>query len=387
MIISSDLHIHSCYSGATSKNMIISTIASQAKLKGLDLVGTGDAFHPKWLQMIKDSTEKSAEGIYSTPQCKFVLTAELEDRNRVHHLIILPSFESAWEIRDKLPSNNIDQDGRPKVRMTGAEIMDVVGEFDALIGPSHAFTPWTSLYKEFDSLYDCYEKKPDFLELGLSADTDMADKIEELQDIPFLSNSDAHSPWPHRLGREFNEIEFEDLTYDAIKNAIKKKKITANYGFDPRLGKYHKTACTRCYKKYDIEEAKKLKMRCSCGGTIKKGVDYRISEIATWDKSHHPKHRPPYIHILPLAEIISLTYNKGLYTAFVQKIWKELVQKFGSEISVLIHAPLEDIEKIDDKLAQVIKAFRKNSLHIVAGGGGKYGKIMFEQSTLDCYFE
>jgi uncharacterized protein (TIGR00375 family) len=400
MIINSDLHIHSLYSMATSKNMVISTIASQSKLKGLDLIGTGDAFHPGWLQIIEKSTESSETGIYSikncdddsqtrllktvenpeteTSHCKFILTAEVEDQNRVHQLIVLPSIESAYEIREKLPSKNIDKEGRPRVNMNGAELMDLIRDHDGLIGPAHAFTPWTSIYKEFDSIYDCYNDTPDFLELGLSADTDMADRIEELQDIPFISNSDAHSPWPHRLGREFNEIEIKEMTYDAFKDAIRGKKVVGNYGFDPRLGKYHETGCVRCYQTFTIEEAKELKMRCPCGGLIKKGVKDRISDIAKWDEPHHPEFRPQYTHILPLAEIISLVYGKGITTVFVQKIWKELVQTFGSEIEVLIYAPLDEIARVESKLAEVIKSFRDNTLKILPGAGGNYGKILLD---------
>ena len=151
---------------------------------------------------------------------------------------------------------------------------------------------------------------PDFLELGLSADSDMADTIEELQEISFSTNSDAHSPWPHRLGREFNEIDVQKINFKNIKDAVLNQKITANYGFDPRLGKYHATACSKCYTKYSIEDAIKMKMKCRCGGRIKKGVDYRIHELSKWKKPHHPPHRPPYIHILPLAEIIRFD---GLY--------------------------------------------------------------------------
>lgn len=398
MLIRTDLHIHSLYSAATSKNMVISTIASQAKLKGLDLVGTGDAFHPGWLKIIKDNTEPSDNGIYSVKECddsnthlltvenpgtepshcKFILTAEVEDRNRVHQLIVLSSIESAYEIRENLPSKNIDEEGRPRVEMNGAELMELVKNHDGLMGPAHAFTPWTSLYKEFDSIYDCYQEKPDFLELGLSADTYMADRIKELQDIPFLSNSDAHSPWPHRLGREFNEIKIKKMTYDAFKDAIKAKKVVGNYGFDPRLGKYHETGCVRCYKIFSIEEAKRLKMRCPCGGLIKKGVKDRIGDIAKWDEAHHPEFRPQYTHIIPLAEIISLVYGKGITTVFVQKIWKELVQKFGSEIGALIYAPLEEVSKTDSKLAEVIKSFRENTLNIQPGAGGYYGKILLD---------
>ncbi len=107
-------------------------------------------------------------------------------------------------------------------------------------------------------------------------------------------------------------------------------------------------------------------------------MDYRIYELSTWDEPHHPEHRPPYIHILPLAEILSLIYGKGVTTVFVQKIWKELVQKLGTEIDVLIHASLEGIEKVDPKLNSAIQAFRDNTLQIRPGGGGKYGKIIFD---------
>ena len=404
MIINADLHIHGRYSMATSKNMSPVTMAPQAKLKGLDLVATGDALHQKWLNIIEETTEETSDGIFSlkegmipegsedvpetlddTDLCKFILTTEVEDIKRVHHVIIFPSLESAYALRSKL-KGNMDADGRPRIRMKGDEIMDAAHEEGCIIGPSHAFTPWTSIYKEYDSVYDCYGRKPDFLELGLSADTDMADRIEELQDITFLTNSDAHSPWPHRLGREFNEMELKEFTFNGVKDSILNGNIHSNYGFDPRLGKYHKTACSKCYKKYEIPEAIKLNWRCPCGGKIKKGVDYRIYELSKWDEPHHPPERPSYIHILPLAEIISSTYGKGVTTVFVQKIWNELVSKFGNEINVLIHTPLEEIEVVDPKLSKVIKAFRNNTLHIESGGGGKYGEIMFEQDTLDGYF-
>lgn len=387
MIINADLHIHSRYSMATSKNMVPEIIAPQAKLKGLDLVGTGDALHYKYLQTLDETLEESENGIFSiknnkNSDSKFILTVEVEDPKRVHHLIMLPSFESAYNVREEL-KGNLEADGRPKIRMNGAEIMDIAHDHNCLIGPAHAFTPWTSIYKAYDSLIDCYGRKPDFLELGLSADTDMADHIQELQDIPFLTNSDAHSPWPHRLGREFNEIEVDDLSFKDVANSILDKKIKANYGFDPRMGKYHKTACTKCYRIFDIEDALRNKMRCQCGGTIKKGVDYRIYELSTWNEPHHPPHRPPYIHILPLAEILSLIYDKGVTTVFVQKIWKNLVEKFGNEINVLIYASLEEIDAVDSQLTPVITSFRDNTLQIRPGGGGKYGEILLKPEEQD----
>lgn len=379
MIINADLHIHSCFSMATSKDMVIDNIAPQAKLKGLQLMGTGDAFHPGWLEIIENSTTYSGDGIYSTKDCDFVLTTEIEAEKKIHHLIIIPTIEIAKEIADKLVSTNKFKDGRPRTKLNGADIMDLVKEYDCLIGPAHAFTPWTGMYKSFDSIYDCYGKKPDFLELGLSADTDMADRIKELQDIPFLSNSDAHSPWPHRLGREFNQIYMKDISFSSLKHGIKHKKIKANYGLVVNLGKYHMTACTKCFKLTDPKIAIDNKMKCDCGGKIKKGVDYRISEIATWKKPHHPKHRPPYIHLMPLAEIISMVYDKGVTTKTVQTKWKELINNFDNEIEILINAPLNEIAKINKDLVPAIESFRNKKIAISPGGGGKYGKISFDE--------
>ncbi len=379
MIVNADLHIHSCFSMASSKDMLIDNIAPQANLKGLQLMGTGDALHPKWLEIIERSTEYVGDGIYSAEDCDFILTCEIEGEKKIHHLIIIPNIEIAREISEKLVSNNKYKDGRPRAKMNGKEIMEMAREYGCLIGPAHAFTPWTGMYKTFDSIMDCYGQKPDFLELGLSADTDMADTIKELQNIPFLSNSDAHSPWPHRLGREFNQIELKDISFESLKNSIKKNKIKANYGLVPNLGKYHMTACTKCYKLIDPDWAIKNKMKCSCGGTIKKGVDFRISQIATWEKPHHPAHRPPYIHLMPLAEIISMVYDKGVTTKTVQGKWKELIDNIGNEIEILIDAPLDEISKVNQDLIPAIESFRNNSLHISPGGGGKYGEISFDE--------
>ncbi|HOI40875.1 MAG TPA: TIGR00375 family protein [Methanobacterium sp.] len=421
MIIRADLHIHGRYSMATSKNMTPELLSSQGSLKGLHLVATGDAFHQGWLNMIEEATEEVNQGVFrirenekvhneflqeeiqeglpKNPETNLILTAEVEDSKRVHHLIILPSFEAAYSIRKKL-KGNLDSDGRPRVRMNGAEIQELVRNNGCIMGPSHAFTPWTSIYKEYDSLMDCYCETPDFVELGLSADTDMADRIEELQEIPFLTNSDAHSPWPHRLGREFNEIDVKNISFPALARAICDKKITANYGFDPRLGKYHHTACTKCYQQFHPEDAIRMNMKCPCGGTIKKGVDYRVEELATWNEPQHPTHRPPYIHIMPLAEIISLTYSKGVTTKFVQRKWQELILHFGDEISVLIDAPMKDLAEIDPEIARRISAFRDKTLQIRVGGGGKYGEMVFnedeevvnevyknENSTLDAFMK
>lgn len=381
MLINADFHVHSCFSMASSKDMLIENIAPKARLKGLGLIGTGDGLHPKWLDIIEESTHYSGDGIYSTQNMDFIITTEIEGKNKIHHLIIIPDIDTARELSDKLPSKNKNIDGRPKTNLNGAEILELVREYDCLIGPAHAFTPWTGMYKSFDSIYDCYEKKADFVELGLSADTDMADTVGELKDFTFLSNSDAHSPWPHRLGREFNQIELEDMSYSSIKKAFKKRDIKANYGMVPNLGKYHMTACTKCHKLIDPAIARQNKMKCSCGGTIKKGVDFRISEISDFKEPHHPDFRPKYVHLMPLAELISSVHDKGVTTKFVQGIWQKLIDSFSTEIDVLINVELKDIEKIDTDVARAIESFRNNTVEIIPGGGGQYGQILFKKEV------
>ena len=383
MLVNADFHVHSCFSMASSKDMLIKNMAPKSKLKGLGLLGTGDAFHPEWLDIIEETTTYSGDGIYSFEGMDFVLTTEVEAKHRIHHLIIIPDIDIARELSDKLPSKYKEIDGRPKTRYDGAELFDLVKEYDCLIGPAHAFTPWTGMYKYYDSIYDCYDKKPDFVELGLSADTFMADTIGELKDFPFLTNSDAHSPWPHRLGREFNQVELKDISYSSIKHAIKHKEIKANYGLIPNLGKYHMTACTKCYKLIDPIIAKENKMKCSCGGTIKKGVDFRISEIADFNEPKHPDFRPKYVHLMPLAELIATLYDKGVTTKTVQSKWQKLIDNFGTEIDVLINVDLKDIEKVDSNIASVIESFRNNSIDVVPGGGGKYGEISFDKKVAE----
>jgi len=388
MHIDCDFHVHSRYSGATSNKMNFETISTQALLKGLDLVGSGDALHSKWLAEMKGLSAHS-EGVYELNGCKFVVTVEVEDSRRVHHFILLPDIAAAEELRKSLSkhSPNLDTDGRPNVRLLGSDLVELVDDVGGLLGPSHAFVPWTSVYKEYDSLKECYGDSLDkvkFLELGLSADTTMADHVAELKDLTFLSNSDAHSPWPHRMGREFNRLEVGSISFKEIRNAIERKNgnaIILNVGLDPRLGKYHRTACTRCHTIYSFEEAENQKWKClECRGSLKKGVRDRISELADYKEPKHPDHRPKYLRIAPLAEILSLAFKRQIYSNQVQEVWSSLVKNVGSEIAVLVDTPREDIENFaDETVADLIMSFRSGDFEILEGGGGKYGEIVFQK--------
>ena len=380
-----DFHIHGRHSGGVSSEMSVPLLASQAPLKGLDVIATGDALHGGWRKHLRE-TLKEDDGLYSA-QCspvKFIIQTEVEDARRVHHLILLPSLEAAGELAGRLGkhSSNIDSDGRPNVSLTGAEIVDEVVKVDGLVGPAHAFTPWTAVYKEYGSLLECYGgglAHVDFLELGLSADTMLADRIPELSALTFMSNSDCHSPWPHRLGREFNRLSVDGPSYDEIRKAVRReagRRFVLNAGLNPLEGKYHVTACSRCFLKFRWEEALKLGRRCpECNGIIKKGVAERIGELAKSEKPVHPAHRPPYMHIIPLAEAVALATGTATLTSRrVKARWDALVSMFGSEINVLVDEDISDILAADPEVGKVIRLFRDGRMKYVAGGGGMYGR-------------
>jgi uncharacterized protein (TIGR00375 family) len=375
-----DFHIHSRFSAATSKNMTLENISRGARQKGLKVVATGDALNKFWLEEIEELAFK--DGVGRLNDCYFVLTTEVEDRNRVHHLIIFENLDSVYALREEVfaHSNDLDIDGRPHLRLDGGQIARAAHDAGALVGPSHAFVPWTSVYKEFDSIRGCYgEEDVDYLELGLSADTNLANSIEELKKISFLSNSDAHSPSPHRLGREFNRLEVERVSFDELRAAIlgnNGREIVLNVGLDPRLGKYHRTSCIKCFTHFSLAEAKGLGWRCSkCGGLIKKGVLERISELGTVEDVK----RPHYLRIAPLAEIVAKVVGvASVYSAKVNRIWTSLVDAFKSEIGVLVDVPIELIREVDSQTADYIKLYREERFTILEGGGGKYGEIVFE---------
>ncbi len=380
MLINTDLHIHSKYSMATSPKMDLPTLSSESNKKGIQLVATGDCLHPKWLQEIRNYKED--DGIFNLGGAHFILTTEVEDINQVHHILIVPSISKAEELYEfmKPYSNDIDSDGRPKVRLDGEQIAEAAVSAGALIGPAHAFTPWTAMYAYHNSLRECYGNRADdiyFIELGLSADTSYADRIAELSCLTFLTNSDAHSPYVNKLAREFNRFEMKDISFEELKMAIIRKngrKPVLNVGMPPEEGKYNESACIRCFKHYSISGNIPEPWKCSCGGTIKKGVRDRINELASYKKPLYPDHRPPYIHIIPLSEIIAKALGKGPNTKGVQRIWNELIARFGSEVAVLIDADMS-MSGTDERVKKAIHAFREGRVRVHPGGGGAYGSI------------
>jgi uncharacterized protein (TIGR00375 family) len=396
MLINADLHIHSRFSGAASKRMYIDTISLEAPRKGIDLVATGDCLHNEWMKEIRQCNVVD-EGTFELNNTRFILNTEIEDKKRVHHLFYFPNVSAVWDFKERIKSKskNLDTDGRPKVKMSGEELAGIAKDLNIMIGPAHAFTPWTAMYAYHNSLTDCYGEMSDyisFVELGLSADTDFADRIKELHRLTFLTNSDCHSPHPVRLGREFNRFEVKAATFKEIRKAILREggnKSVLNVGLPPQEGKYHESACISCFTHYNLEEAQRRRWKCRCGKRIKKGVKDRINEKADFAKPQHPHYRPNYIHLIPLSEIISKAIGQRTpFTYTVSEKWSELVTEFGSEIKVLIDVDIKEISRITvPAITEAIQAFREKKVIIRPGGGGQYGTIELPSKDNNIFYD
>jgi len=266
--------------------------------------------------------------------------------------------------------SNIDLSTK-RARLTSRELLSVATSLGGVFMIAHAFTPHKSVYgncaKRLSELFEEEVEKVAALELGLSSDTDLADRIEELKPITFISNSDAHSL--AKLGREYNVMELERPTFKEVMLALKRqggRRVCANYGLDPKLGKYHRTFCETC--RIILSEVPPPVLSCPNGVNheIVVGVLDRIAIIADHPGPLHPEHRPRYHYQVPL-EFVPGLGRVGL---------NRLIAHFGSEMAVLHQASRGDIAKVVGmKLAQQIVLAREGLLPLSAGGGGHYGKV------------
>jgi len=398
-----DFHIHSKYSRATSLNMNIQEIAQFSKIKGLNLVGTGDFTHPRWLAEIKDSLEEvDGSGLYKAKAnpnstVSFILSAEVctlfefENKPRkIHHVILTPKMDLVEQLNERLQRRgDLDVDGRPTLKMTAPELADEVMtvSLDNLIFPAHAWTPWYSLFganSGFDRLEDCYQEMTDHvyaLETGLSSDPPMNWRLTSLDRLTLLSNSDSHSAWPWRIGREANIFELGNLTYWEIMDAIKTKnprKFKFTIETDPSYGKYHWTGHRQCGVSMPASEAISLGNICpKCRRKLTKGVEQRVNELADRPSGRKPANAIEFIHLLPLSEIIATTI--GAESPSSLKVWRlynVLIDKFQDEYSVLLDSSREEIAQVaDDRIADAIIRVREGRVKVTPGYDGVYGRI------------
>ncbi|HJJ32375.1 MAG TPA: endonuclease Q family protein [Methanocorpusculum sp.] len=373
MDVNTDLHIHSKFAIATSPDLSPETIVAGCNVKGIDAVATGDALHPEWRRMWQDFGDSG--DVIIVPQ------TEVEDERRVHHVILAESLDQFAELQELLTPfcSHLATIGRPHIYANGEKIAEIVHQVGGYIGPAHAFTPWTSLFAAYDLPSECYGEEPfDFCELGLSADSSYGAGIEEFKDIPFLTNSDAHSQYPTKLGREFNRISLPKASTKNVLEAVTKGNITLNAGFFPEEGKYNRTACVRCYTQFTYEEAAKLHWKCPHdNGAIKLGVRERALHKATIP----PTKRPPYLKIIPLGEVIARVLNvSSPNTKKAKTLYGRFIEAFDNEIDVLLFRTREELSAISPSVADAVLAMREGRIILHPGGGGQYGWFEFPKS-------
>ncbi|MDD1672784.1 MAG: endonuclease Q family protein, partial [Methanomicrobiales archaeon] len=377
MLVNADLHIHSPFSIGTSRSMDLPRIRKTCARKGIQVLGSGDGFHPIW--------RKHCRSFEEIPNFLLIPSVEVEDLNRIHHLILLEEFTTCADLVEifRLKCAHITTSGRPHIIATGEEIAREVHARDGLIGPAHAFTPWTSLFARFSHVKECYGDEPiDFLELGLSADSSYAERIPDLGQTPFLSNSDAHGPGTDKIGREWNQLEVSDMTVQAVLESISRGRILYNAGFFPEVGKYNRTACSRCYRQFSFEDAVSYSWRCPDDrGFLKKGVSDRVKELSGNNSSLFT--RPPYHHIVPLEAIIQAVLGMSSpSTKRCQQLYELLLSHLGTEIEILTKTPQSEICTIHHAVGRAIQSLCAGEVKIQPGGGGRYGSVFFDKEGL-----
>ena len=408
MRVVADLHVHGRYSRATSQSMRIEEIARFAKIKGLNLVGTGDFTHPKWLKEVQENLIQDADsGLYKVandPELPvyFMITTEVSTIftfegkvKKIHHVILTPDMETAIQINERLAKyGDLTVDGRPTLDMSAPELVEEVMEVSSenMVFPAHAWTPWFSIFgafSGFNSVEDCYQdmtKHIHALETGLSSDPPMNWRLSKLDRFTLVSNSDSHSYWPWRMGREANVFELERISYKEVVDAIRtkdKRRFKFTIETDPAYGKYHWTGHRNCHVSLSPKEAIKLGNICPvCRKKLTKGVEQRVEELADRPEGFIPENAIGYMHLLPLSEIIATAL--GVDSPSTQQIWNiynRLIEKFGDEYTVLIDAPKQALsEVVDQRTAEAILRVREGKIKVIPGYDGVYGRpIIFEE--------
>lgn len=391
--IFADLHVHI---GRTengkpvkitaAKSLNFANIAKECcDRKGIQVVGIIDCASPYVIEDIENFL-KTGEAyeiedggiIYKNKVC-ILLGSEVETseegrnggKGAAHNICFFPHLEDIKGFSKEM-SHHIKNITLSTQRsdLSGYELIDIVEKYHGILIPAHVFTPHKSYYGNCtDRLENIFREKFDkifAIELGLSSDTYLADTIAELETRTFLTNSDAHSL--PKIAREYNKMLVQDVSFKEIVKALKNeddRKVVANYGLDPKLGKYHRTYCDDCESTIETKEPVDICPKCG-SKNITFGVFDRIELIKDKQKSKSPQTRPPYIYQVPL----------GFIPGVGAKVMDRLLTTFGTEMRVLHKLSEDDIEGVvGKKIAQLIVKARKGDMQIQAGGGGVYGKV------------
>ncbi len=389
-----DLHIHSKYSRATSRDMEIPQLARWAKTKGIKLLGTGDFTHHLWLQELKRHLEPlEKEGLFIYEGVYFVLSGEVSNIfsqrgkvYRVHNLVLAPSFKIVEEINHMLSFyGNLSSDGRPILSLSCQKLAEELFRIseEIMLIPAHVWTPWFSVFGSnsgFNSLEEAfgeYSGELTALETGLSSDPPMNWRLSSLDRYSLVSNSDAHSP--SRIGREANVFDCQ-LNYWQIKKALEEKdkdKFLYTVEFFPEEGKYHYDGHRNCGVRLSPEETRRIGGICpKCGRPLTRGVLYRVEELADRPPGVVPEGTIPFKSLVPLDEIIAEVKGQKKGTKAVEAEYQSLIYKFGSEFEVLVNVPEEELfSGVNPRVAQGIINVRRGRVKKEPGYDGEYGVI------------
>jgi uncharacterized protein (TIGR00375 family) len=407
-----DLHIHSKFSRATSKDMVLDALAPWARIKGIGLLATGDFTHPEWLFLMKEKLEPIGNGFlrlkngttaFDAPPFKglpvpardvaFILSSELSfiyskggKVRKVHVMLLAPDFESVERVNSRLQAvGNLASDGRPILGLDVRLFTRMVAETAprAVVIPSHIWTPWFSLFganSGFDAIEECFEEMtPSIfaLETGLSSDPPMNRRISALDRFALVSNSDAHSP--SKIGREANVFDTE-FSFRGLMDALRKNdpsRFLYTVEFFPEEGKYHYDGHRKCGVVCSPRESRKTNDLCpKCGKPLTIGVLHRVEELADRDSDEGRPGRVPHKNLIPLNEIIAEAVGK---TPECQGVWEtyfRFIREFGDEHAILTEVPVADLARVaPERVAEAVERMRLGLVHILPGHDGEYGTV------------
>ena len=400
-----DLHIHSRYSRATSREATPEHLELWARKKGIDLVGTGDFTHPAWRQELEEKLEPDGTGLYvlreeyrirnegvtDRRKPRFAVTGEISSIykkdgrvRKVHSVLILPDLETADRLARRLELiGNIHSDGRPILGLDCRDLLEILLETspEGIYVPAHIWTPHFSLFgafSGFDRIEDCFEDLTPYihaLETGLSSDPPMNWRVSALDRYRLISSSDAHSP--SKLGREATLFSGE-LSWRGLHDAIQEGKgLAGTIEFFPEEGKYHFDGHRKCGVCISPQESRAYGNVCPvCGKKITVGVQHRVEELADRPEGYEKPGGLPFESLVPLPEVIAASTGRTVSSKKVQEQYETLLTFLGSEFEILRETPAEEIaKKAGPLVAEGIRRLREGKVERTPGFDGEYGVI------------
>ena len=406
-----DLHIHSRFSMATSREGTPENLDFWARKKGISLIGTGDFTHPVWREELKERLVTEGNGLYRLRDeyvkeesrkfpgkgTHFVVSGEISSiykkngkTRKVHNVILLPSLEAADTMAQRLEKiGNIHSDGRPILGLDSHDLLEMMLDVcpDGILIPAHIWTPHFSVLgakSGFESVEECFEELTPYvhaLETGLSSDPAMNWRISKLDRYQLVSNSDAHSP--SKLGREANLLDI-DCSYEGLYQAIQTGKgLEGTVEFFPEEGKYHFDGHRKCGVSLSPVEAERLGGICPvCGKKLTMGVDHRVEQLADREEGFVKKDGKKYESLVPLPEVVAACMGYSTASKKVQGCFEQMMQTLGTEFDILRNVPAEDIKSCaGERIAEGIENVRTGNVKRIPGYDGEYGKIqLFDEN-------